>query len=113
MSGYTRLSKILAKSNGNVYFLCPACGAPHGVNCGDGHGPQWTWNNSVDEPTFSPSLHVSYPVRYGAYTHNHVCHSYVTNGKIQFLPDCTHKLAGETVDLIEWDIACEGEENGA
>jgi hypothetical protein len=32
-----------------------------------------------------------------------ICHSYVTDGKIQFLNDCTHELAGQTVDLPEWD----------
>jgi len=30
-----------------------------------------------------------------------VCHSYVTDGRIQFLADCTHALAGLTVDLPE------------
>ena len=29
-----------------------------------------------------------------------VCHSFVTDGKIQFLGDCTHELAGQTVELI-------------
>lgn len=27
------------------------------------------------------------------------CHSFVTDGKIQFLADCTHELAGKTVPL--------------
>lgn len=27
------------------------------------------------------------------------CHSFVTNGNIQFLSDCTHALAGQTVAL--------------
>jgi hypothetical protein len=30
-----------------------------------------------------------------------VCHSFVTDGKIQFLGDCTHALAGQTVELPE------------
>jgi len=28
-----------------------------------------------------------------------ICHSFITDGKIQFLSDCTHHLAGQTVDL--------------
>lgn len=32
-----------------------------------------------------------------------ICHSFITDGEIQFLNDCTHKLAGHTVDLLEWD----------
>lgn len=29
------------------------------------------------------------------------CHSFVTNGKIQFLNDCTHDLKGQTIELPE------------
>ena len=29
------------------------------------------------------------------------CHSYVKDGQIQFLNDCSHVLAGQTVDLPE------------
>ncbi|WP_241754456.1 hypothetical protein [Cupriavidus basilensis] len=31
-----------------------------------------------------------------------VCHSFVTDGRIQFLGDCTHALAGQTVPLAEF-----------
>lgn len=30
---------------------------------------------------------------------NSICHSFVTDGNIQFLSDCTHSLAGQTVPL--------------
>jgi hypothetical protein len=30
-----------------------------------------------------------------------VCHSWVTNGRIQFLSDCTHSLKDQTVELPE------------
>jgi len=30
------------------------------------------------------------------------CHSFVTDGRIQFLADCTHALANQTVDLPDW-----------
>ncbi|MNR55162.1 hypothetical protein D3C85_1754830 [compost metagenome] len=32
-----------------------------------------------------------------------VCHSWVTDGKIQFLHDCTHALAGQTIALEDVD----------
>lgn len=32
-----------------------------------------------------------------------VCHSFVTGGRIEFLKDCTHKLAGQTVDLPDFN----------
>jgi len=34
-----------------------------------------------------------------------VCHSFVTDGRIQFLTDCTHALAGQTVDIPDFDKA--------
>lgn len=30
-----------------------------------------------------------------------VCHSFVRNGKIEYLNDCTHELAGQTVELLD------------
>ena len=36
---------------------------------------------------------------YEEVTYGHRCHSFVTDGKIRFLNDCTHEMAGETVDL--------------
>lgn len=32
-----------------------------------------------------------------------LCHSFVVDGRIQFLSDCSHSLAGQTVDLPELD----------
>lgn len=32
-----------------------------------------------------------------------LCHSFVTDGKIQFLNDCFHSLKGQTVDLPDWE----------
>lgn len=31
-----------------------------------------------------------------------VCHSFVTDGNIQFLDDCTHELKGKTVPLEDF-----------
>jgi hypothetical protein len=31
------------------------------------------------------------------------CHSFVTDGRIQFLGDCTHHPVGQTVPLPPWD----------
>lgn len=33
----------------------------------------------------------------------HVCHTFVTDGKINFLSDCTHELAGQTVPMQDLD----------
>lgn len=55
----------------------------------------WTWNGSTDAPTLRPSVLTR--------ASNWRCHSWVNDGAVQFLPDCTHDLAGMTVALLEVD----------
>jgi hypothetical protein len=76
-------------------FHCPGCEYGHGFHVGGTEG--WAWNGSLDAPTFTPSLlcNKDEPARR--------CHSYVTNGRIQFLADCFHALAGQTVEIPDWD----------
>lgn len=76
---------------GQVYvFWCPGCQCHHTFNVGRERHPVWTFDGNMETPTFSPSLH--YVGR---------CHLFLREGKLQFLPDCNHKLAGQTVDLPE------------
>ena len=83
-----------------VLFECPGCGFPHSVYVNTSVHPCWTWNGSLDSPTFSPSIKVTYP--WGDPPVDKVCHSFVTDGKIQFLGNCTHSLAGQTVPIPVW-----------
>lgn len=81
---------------GKLYvFHCPGCGYSHPfeVDCPNGMG--WTWNGSLDKPTFRPSLLVDHLERR--------CHSFVTDGRIQFLGDSYYALAGQTVELPDWN----------
>lgn len=99
-----RLSTVLRSTEGvGLLFWCPGCDMAHQVRVGNGPGPRWTWNGSADRPTFQPSILVRYDGADagvdGAPTA--VCHSFVTDGRIQFLDDCTHALAGQVVPLPE------------
>jgi hypothetical protein len=101
-------------------FWCPGCNDAHVVQTSPGG---WGFNGNGDAPTFSPSV----LVRRGHYLHGETpgncycdfaerhpevakgctwiccrCHSFVTDGRIQFLSDCTHALAGQTVDLPDY-----------
>ena len=101
--------KVLKRSNRNgvleVVFTCPGCEFDHLIpykrpEVGyDSTGPCWGFNNSEESPTLNPSI----LVRSGPHETPEVCHSFVTDGNIQFLTDCTHKLAGQTVPLREVD----------
>ncbi|MDN4633860.1 DUF6527 family protein [Sphingomonas sp. PvP056] len=91
-------------------FRCPGCGEPHVCTIKEGLGrPAWGWNGNLDRPTLTPSVLVTYngPDAGQTDADGHrapqaVCHSFVTDGRIQFLGDCTHALAGQTVDIPEF-----------
>lgn len=105
-------SKLLSLDGGNVLFFCPGCKTAHQVRV-SAPAPQsnWGYNGNPDAPTFTPSVLVRGTKRITADQHRRimagesvtpeplVCHSFVTDGNIQFLSDCTHELAGQTVPL--------------
>jgi hypothetical protein len=59
--------------------------------------PMWTWNGDHERPTLAPSVVVRLERGDGGPTR--VCHSFVRDGRIQFLADSTHALAGQTAPL--------------
>jgi hypothetical protein len=64
-------------------------------------GAYWGFNGDLERPTFTPSILSRTPRGEGK--PDFVCHSFVRDGRIQFLNDCTHALAGQTVDLPDVD----------
>lgn len=72
-------------------IMCPACKQPHNFNS------TWNFNKDFEKPTISPSLLVTGVDSNG----KTICHSFVNNGKIQFLDDCSHSLKGQTVELLD------------
>lgn len=104
----------------HLLFWCPGCDTHHGPTI---EGPRtWQFNGDYVKPTLAPSILVRgyeiseeglamiargeeppdngeprvsrrYPGR------DTVCHSFVRDGRIEFLSDCTHALAGQTVPL--------------
>ena len=84
------------QNTGLYYFICPACKTPHEIGTDPrDQFPVWEINKDLEKPTIRPSIAVESSCR-GERTY---CHSYVTDGKIKFLDDCTHELKGQTVDL--------------
>jgi hypothetical protein len=79
-------------SPGKYVFFCPGCQTGHMINVDPSQGkPCHTLTGTLDKPTVRASvLTNSYLPR---------CHSFITNGRIEFLRDCEHDLAGKTVDL--------------
>lgn len=83
-------------------FECPGCGENHGISVDGSRG--WTWNGNFERPTITPSI-LAKGLRFISEdtdeTEAYVCHSFVTDGRIQFLGDCTHSKVNQTVDLFE------------
>lgn len=67
-----------------------------GTRAGTGN---WSWNGDTENPTLKPSILTR--ADYGEEHRIEVCHSFVNDGKVQFLSDCTHEFAGQTIDLLE------------
>lgn len=94
------MSKLHAIEENMLAFECPGCGYWHHATVNgklNESGASWEWNGSMDTPTFSPSLLVNGSMP------QHRCHSFVKDGNIQYLADCFHELAGQTVALPEWE----------
>lgn len=83
--------KILHRGDsGRILFWCPGCRCAHFIIEG-----RWYFDGNEERPTFSPSILVKSSNADGDTT----CHSFVKDGEIEFLGDCTHALAGKTVPM--------------
>ena len=85
--------KAVLAEDGVLMWHCPGCEEPHGVPVVGGRA--WGWNNSLTEPTLTPSVNVQDQIH---------CHSFVELGKMRFLDDCTHSLKGQTVEIPDWNV---------
>lgn len=103
---------------GYAEIFCPGCQATHLIPVdraiwGD---RVWGFNGNYERPTFTPSLLVhphkecvegpdGQPLKDAAgqlVTREFPrCHSFIKDGTIQFLNDCAHKLANQTVPLSD------------
>jgi len=79
-------------------IYCPACQLAHQFPL-----DRWSFNGDPDRPTFSPSMLAwrDVPGPDGQDVRES-CHSFVRDGRIEYLGDCTHAMAGQTVDLPEF-----------
>lgn len=108
----------MGEGSSGISFYCLGCQETHMVRT---VGPRsWGFNNNLERPTITPSV----LVKTGHFLHNPpvkgrcycdwterypdkepmqwrcvICHTFVTDGKIIYLPDCSHAFAGQTIDL--------------
>lgn len=70
--------------------------------------PTFTPSIKVDsdrwEPPVTPENHEQWKAQPWTQTQvHHVCHSFVRDGRIEFCGDSTHAMAGQTVELPDWN----------
>lgn len=104
----SRVLRVVSDGNNTLgyAFWCPGCDSAHEVWIKHGNRDRWAFDGNVNAPTFSPSVLCRWA--HGPAHEPRVCHSFVRTGRIEYLSDCTHALAGQTVDLpefphAEWD----------
>lgn len=118
------MSTVRISNTGLVMFWCRGCSSYHGVHTQSPNeltGGKWKWNGDTEKPTIEPSILVHPSERLDAdppddlsaeelekWCDQHrvktpLCHSFVRDGMIQYLSDCTHSLAGQTVEMEEED----------
>ncbi len=89
---------------GSIGFMCPGCDEVHVVQINSAERPSWSFDGNSEAPTFAPSVLCRTGKFVPGFEDKHkcgtVCHSFVRNGKIEFLNDCTHALAGKTVEMV-------------
>lgn len=86
----------ISNSPGKYVFYCPGCKENHIINTDPKISfPYHTLRGGLTKPTIRASVLSKGDVSDGKPR----CHSFVTKGKIHFLIDSTHKLAGKTVPL--------------
>lgn len=79
-----------------IAVFCPGCKNAHVLD------QRWTFNGDFERPAFSPSFLAWHDAQAEDNIPAYRCHSFIAAGRIQFLGDCTHALAGQTVDLPDW-----------
>ena len=91
-----------------LMYLCPACNRRHGLPDADqrrvhilvaGPGMQHEWNGDLERPTISGMVRIIERAQDDGGAPEYVCAAELTDGRLHFPADASHKLAGQTVDL--------------
>ena len=108
--------KLRNLEGGRLGYWCQGCDMLHQVAVGEGDVPRWGYNGNPEAPTFTPSVLVRWhqwtppaynpeiaaKIKSGEIVQTKVekvCHTFITDGRVQFLGDCTHQYAGQTLEL--------------
>ena len=92
-------------------YWCPGCDSVHAIAIRpsvNDNGAGWTWDGNLEKPTYEPSQLTKYTYGAEGNKRTEICHTFIRQGKIQYLSDCTHSMAGQTVEmqpLPDWALS--------
>lgn len=86
------------KGSGVYMHYCPGCQHGHQVQT-----PRWSFNGSLELPTFSPSLRHFYRSPNDG-TEVTTCHYHIVDGNIAYCGDSPHEYAGKTIPLPDFPV---------
>lgn len=98
-SEVVRVRKVVDEPGLHVTMWCPGCNDLHAIWVRDpetGTRPkvEWIWNGNMGQLNVNESILVT------GGSENIRCHSHIKAGQWRFLSDCTHRMAGMTVDMM-------------
>lgn len=92
------MAKLIKRVVEYYMFYCSGCKYQHTYSVFE-DGSQWKFNGDMGKASFIPSLLNRIIDQEGNETSR--CHLFVTDGQIIYCADCTHELAGQTIELSE------------
>lgn len=100
----TLTAKLRLVRPGVYKHWCNGCNEAHLIEVDTPHGdvfnnPLRSFNGSIKRPTFYPSLLVTVV---DGENSRRVCSYYVTEGRVEYLPETNHSLSGLTVELPDF-----------
>ena len=95
------MAALRPERNGIVMHWCYGCKTPHPIWVNTECGPRWSFNGDIELPTFSPAISHR---RFNEVTDKEfICSYTILDGKITYLKECTHSMAGKTLELPDFD----------
>jgi hypothetical protein len=89
------MMKLLPVEDGHLAY-CSGCKQSHLIPI------RWQFNGDLNKPTFAPSLLINIEFTDPSKP-KYVCHSFVTDGKWQYCSDSTHELAGQIIEMEDYE----------
>lgn len=98
------MAKIKIRTIQYFNFYCPACKRLHTVSDAGG----WNVTGDLNRPTITPSVlnrtpYLTKEIVDGEIIekmeYKDICHLTLTDGMIDYCPDCEHEMAGKTIEL--------------